>query len=85
MQNAGQAESKRARERALQTESNTGHSQLTNAKQGLLGLNGQRCELNPAGFRLLSLGDTLLQLLTWTALKECAQECKLFHFSQQQG
>lgn len=55
------------------------HSQLTNPKQVRFRLNGQRCKLNPIGFGLLSLGNTLLQLLTWAA----EQECKVFQFSQQ--
>lgn len=59
------------------------HNQLTNPKQVLFRLNGQRCGLNPTGFGLLSLAHTLLQLLTWAALKQCEQECKVFHFSQQ--
>lgn len=58
------------------------HNQLTNPKQVLFRLNGQRCKLNPTGFGLLSLGNTLLQLLTWAALKQCEQECKVFQFSQ---
>lgn len=82
VQNTGQAEIK-AHECAVQTESNDEHSQLTNPKQGLFRLNGQRWERNPAGFRLMSLGNTLLQLPTWTALKECGQERKAFHFSKQ--
>ena len=54
------------------------HNQLTNPKQVLFRLNGQRCRLNPTGFGLLSLGNTLLQLLTWEALEQCEQECKVF-------
>ncbi len=58
------------------------HNQLTNPKQVLFRLNGQRCRLNPTGFGLLSFGNTLLQLLTWAALEQCEQECKVFQFSQ---
>lgn len=56
------------------------HNQLTNPKQVLFRMHTQRCRLIPVGFGLLSLGNTLLQLLTWAALKQCEQECKLFQF-----
>lgn len=59
------------------------HNQLTNPKQVLFRLNGQRYKPNPTGFGLLSLVNTLLQPLTWATLKQCEQECKVFQFSQQ--
>lgn len=83
VQNTGQAEAKWAHKRAAQTESNNEHGQLTKPKKGLFRLNGQRCKRDPAGFGLLSVGNTLLQLLTWTVLKECEQECKVFQVSKQ--